>query len=74
MNIGGETKYRRWQQVDFVVDDQAPVVGVEEIKVGEDTFALGGEYLIRGNGDRTDLFACTGVFADLIFGQGGALE
>ena len=62
------------QQVDFVVDNQAPVARIEQLQVQVGAFAAGGEHLVGGDCDRSDLFDRTGVFADFIFRQAGAAQ
>ena len=47
---------------------------VQQLKVGVDTLPLGGEHLVGGDRDGLDLLASTGVLADLVLGQGGALN
>jgi hypothetical protein len=58
--------------VHLVVDDQAPVARPEQVEVGERPVPPGGQHLVRGDGDRTDLLALAGVLADLLLGQRGA--
>ena len=62
----------RGQQVHLVVDDEAPVHGVEQRQVGVLALPLRGEDLVGGDGDRPHLLDLTGVFADLLLGEGGA--
>ena len=72
------------QQVDFVVDDEAPVALVEEAEVGElliqwQIFVLCaalamGENLVGGDGDGADFLALAGVLADHFRVDGGLVE
>ena len=55
----------------LVVDDQAPVAGVEQLQVRVDALPPGRHHLVRGDGDRADLLALAGVLADLVLGEGG---
>ena len=58
----------------LVIDDQAPVAGVEDLEVGIDALPLGGHHLIRGNGDRANLLAGSAVLADLVGGERRATQ
>lgn len=58
----------------LVVDDQAPVAGVEELQVRVDALPFGRQHLVRGDGDRPDLLPRTAVLADLLLGQRGPLH
>ena len=58
----------------LVVDDEAPVPGVEDLKVGVDALPFRRHHLIRRDGDRTDLLLGARVLPDLVGGQGGAAE
>ncbi len=42
--------------------------------MGVFALALGGEDLVRGDGDRLDLFDLAGIFADFVGSEGGALQ
>ncbi len=57
LQIGGHPEHRRGQQVDLVVDDQAPVAAVEQFQVAVLALGAAGDHLIRGDGDRPDLLA-----------------
>ena len=57
------------QQVHLVVDDEAPVAGVEQLEVRVDALPLGREHLVGRDGDRADLLAGAGVLADLVLGE-----
>ena len=72
LQVGGEPEDRRRQQVHLVVDDQAPVAGVEQLEVREHAAAPGRHHLVGGDGDRADLLALAGVLADLLLGERGA--
>ena len=72
LQVGGHPEDRRGQQVHLVVDDEAPVAGVEQVEVGVDALPLGREHLVGRDGDRPDLLAGAGVLADLVLGQRGA--
>ena len=54
--------------MDLVVDDEAPVAGIEELEGA--VFALGfaGDHLVGGDGDGFDFLLFAGVFADFVFG------
>ena len=60
--------------MDLVVDDEAPVAGIEELEGA--VFALGfaRDHLVGGDGDGLDFLLFAGVFADFVFGQGGAAQ
>ena len=72
LDIGGEPEDRRGEQVDLVIDDEAPVAGVEDLEVRVDALALRRHDLVRRDGDRANLLLRARVFPDLIGGQGGA--
>ena len=74
LQVGGHPEDRRRQQVHLVVDDQAPVAGVEQLEVGVDALPAGRHHLVRRDGDRPDLLAGAGVLADLVLGQRRAPE
>ena len=74
LQVGGHPEDRRRQQVHLVVDDEAPVARVEQLEVRVDALPAGRHHLVRRDGDRPDLLAGTGVLADLVLGQRGALE
>ena len=59
LDLGGDPEDRRGEQVDLVVDDQAPVALVEEGEVGEVAVLLGpvGDDLVGGQRDRGDRLA-----------------
>ena len=69
LQVGGHPEDRRREQVHLVVDDQAPVAGVEQVEVGVDALSTGGQHLVGRDGDRPDLLAGTGVLADLLVGE-----
>ena len=68
LDLGGDAEDRRGQQMDLVVDDQAPVVAGEQPEVREVAVLAGavGEDLVGRDRDRADLFALAGVLADLL--------
>ena len=72
LEVGGHPEDRRRQQVHLVVDDQAPVAGVEQLEVGVDALPAHRQHLVRRDGDRADLLAGAAVLADLLLGQAGA--
>ena len=74
LQLGGQLEDRGGQQVHLVVDDEAPVEGVEQREVGVLALPLRGEDLVRRDRDRLDLLDLTRVLADLVLGQGRALE
>ena len=74
LQVGRHPEDRRRQQVHLVIDDQAPVAGVEQLKVRVDTLAPQRQYLVRRDGDRAHLLAGAGVLADLVVGERGALD
>ncbi|CAB4572058.1 unannotated protein [freshwater metagenome] len=55
----------------FVIDDQSPILRIEEIKMCVDALLAGGHHLIGGDGDWADLLLRTRVLADLIFSESG---
>ena len=65
---------RRRQQVDLVVDDQAPVALVEELEVRVDALPARRHDLVRRDRDRADLLAGARVLADLLLGERGPVE
>ena len=60
--------------MDLVVDDEAPVAGIEELEGAVFALGLAGDHLIGGDGDGLDFLLFAGVFADFVFGQGGAAQ
>ncbi len=74
LDVGREAEDRRGQQVHLVVDDQAPVAGVEDLQVRVDPLALGRHDLIGRDGHGPDLLASPGVLADLVRCQRRATE
>ena len=74
LEVGGHPEDRRRQQVHLVVQDQAPVAGVEQLEVGVDALPAGGQHLVRRDGDRADLLDGAGVLADLVGGQRRPLD
>ena len=57
LQVGGQPEDRRRQQVHLVVDDQAPVLGVEQVQVPVLALPAGGDHLVGRDGDRPDLLA-----------------
>ena len=74
LQVGRHAEDRRGQQVHLVVDDQAPVAGVEQVEVGVGALPPRRQHLVGRDGDRADLLAGAGVLADLVLGQRGPLE
>ena len=74
LQVGGELEDGRGQQVHLVVDDEAPVQGVEEREVGVLALPLRGEDLVGRDRDRLDLLDLARVLADLLGGERRALE
>ncbi len=68
LDLGGDAKDRRRQQVDFVVDDQSPVALVEQLEMRKvvGTTLTVGEDLVGGDGHRPDLFDQARVFANVV--------
>ena len=66
----------RGQQVDLVVDDQAPVALVEQVEVGEVAVLLGpvGDDLVGGQRDRRDRLGVAGVGGDHRLVEVGLVE
>ncbi len=66
LDLGRDPEHRRGQQVDLVVDDQAPVALVEQVEVGEVAVLLGpvGHDLVGRQGHRRDRLGVAGVRAD----------
>ena len=66
LDVGGDPEHRGGQQVDLVVDDQAPVALVEQPEVGEVAVLLGpvGDDLVGRQGDRGDRLGVAGVGGD----------
>lgn len=69
LEVGRHPEDRRGQQVDLVVDDEAPVAGVEQVEVRVGALPLRRQHLVGRDRDRPDLLARTGVLADLVLGQ-----
>ena len=57
LQVGGHAEDRGRQQVHLVVDDEAPVAGVEQVEVGVDALPLGRQHLVGRDGDGADLLA-----------------
>ena len=74
LQVRGHPEDRGGQEVDLVVDDEPPVVGVQQVQVRVDAFAASGEHLVGGDRDGADLLARAGVLADLLLGQGGEAD
>jgi len=74
LEIGRHPEHRGGEQVHLVVDDQAPVSGVEQVEVGVYAAALGGHHLVGRDGDRPDLLLGPGVLADLLGRQRRPLD
>ena len=83
LDAGGGPEHRRRQQMDLVVDDETPLLLIEQRQMGvplEDVgipvgMAIGpGEHVVGGDGDRPDVLVLAGVLADLAFGQGRLLQ
>ena len=60
--------------MDLVVDDEAPIAGIEELESPVFALRFACDYLVGSDGDRLDLFLFAGVFAYFVFGQGGAAQ
>ena len=71
LEVGRHPEDRGRQQVDLVVDDEAPVAGVEQLEVGVDALPLGRHHLVRRDGDGPDLLDRAAVLADLLGREGG---
>ena len=71
LQVGGHPEDRRRQQVHLVVDDQAPVAGVEQVQVRVDALPAGRQHLVRRDRDGPDLLDGAGVLADLVLGERG---
>ena len=74
LQVGGELEDRRREQVHLVVDDEAPVEGVQQREVGVLALPLRREDLVGRDRDRLDLLDLAGVLADLLGGERRALE
>ena len=74
LQLGGQLEDRGGEQVHLVVDDEAPVEGVEQGEVGVLALPLRGEDLVGRDRDRLDLLDRTRVLAHLILGQRRALQ
>ena len=74
LQIGGELEDRRRQQVHLVIDDEAPVQGVEQREMGVLALPLRGEDLVRRDRDGLDLLGLARVLADLLGRERRALE
>src|SRR5262249_27258286 len=69
LDLGRDAEDRRRQQVDFIIDNQAPIPLVEDLEVRE-LFLLVRpvrQDLIGGDGHRTDLLHFARVFGDVAF-------
>ena len=71
LEVGGHTEDRGREQVDLVVDNQPPVVGLQQVQVRVDALAPGGQHLVGGDRHRSDLLAGPRVLPDLVPGEGG---
>ena len=60
--------------MDLVVDDEAPVAGIEELEGAVFALSFARDHLVGGDGDGLDFLLFAGVFADFVFGQGGAAQ
>ena len=58
----------------LVVNNEAPVVGVQQREVSVFVLAFGSQNLVSRDCDRLYLFERSGVFANFIFGEGGAAQ
>ena len=74
LEVGGHAEHGGGQEVDFVVDDEAPVAGVEKFERAVFTLRLAGDHLVGGDGDRADLLLLPGVLADLLGRERGAAQ
>ena len=76
LQLSHGTEHRRREHVHFVVDDQAPIGGLEKFEMLEGGFlaAAVGEDLIRGDGDGFDLLRIAGVQPHFIFGERGLVQ
>ena len=68
LQVGDGAEDRRGQQVDLVVDDEAPVVLVEDMEVGEGVGLLlpVRQDLVGRDGDRLDLLPVARILANLL--------
>ena len=69
LQVGGHAEHGRRQQVHLVVDDEAPVAGVEQIEILVLALRLSRHHLIGRDGDGTNLLALTRILADLLLGE-----
>ena len=60
--------------MDLVVDDEAPIAGIEELEGPVFALRFACDYLVGSDGDRLDFLLFAGVFAYFVFGQGGAAQ
>ena len=58
----------------LVVDYEAPVAGIEELEGAVFALSFARDHLVGGDGDGFDFLLFAGVFADFVFGQGGAAQ
>jgi hypothetical protein len=74
LDLGGHAEDRRREEMDLVVDDQAPVLGPQEVDMGVRTLPAGDEDLVGRERHRPDLLALARVLADLVFAEARAGE
>ena len=70
LKVGREFEHGRRKEVHLVVDDQTPIVGVEERQVCELALSTGRQDVIGRDCDGLDLFAFARILANVVFSQG----
>ena len=76
LEAGGHLKYRGRKHVDFVVDNQPPIVVVKKGEMGEIPLAIRAvrHDLVGGDGHMADLFGVSAIFPDVRLGKGGLVQ
>ncbi len=73
---GSGAKYRRGQEMHFIINNETPLPLVEYIEVNKGA-VLGlaiGKHLVSGNGNGSYRFLVAAVFADVVLAQGGFVQ
>ena len=76
LNLRRNPKHRSGQQVNFVVNDQAPIARIENLEMRKLVLLVRpvGQDSVGGQRDRGNFFAFAGVFGDLVVGKIGLVE
>ena len=74
LQVTGHAENGCGQQVDFVIDDQAPVAGIEQLQRPELALRLARDHLVRRDRDGANFLALAGVLANLVLCQRGTAD